>query len=150
MAGEVLPAIRKTGTYTSPNAEPAPVWGDPSWQQCEQCEKDTKQIIWEIQCQLLVRVPLWNNIRKYHQLNLTNKEISKLVSLSPSTLRRQMQAMVRCGLLCPRTPYERCRMTMIDLQHKWAVPVPYGISAQQGKQLQLFPVGVLANQGGPA
>ncbi|WP_310598827.1 BRO family protein [Desulfobulbus sp.] len=140
---EVLPTIRKTGAYASPAAAPAQVWHDPSWQQCERCERDTKEVIWEMQCQLLARLPLWNNIRKYHRLGLSNKEIATLVKLSQAGLRRQMQAMVRCGLLCPRTERERRRMAPADLYHKWALPVPYGISAQQGRQLQLFPIGAI-------
>jgi hypothetical protein len=140
---EVLPTIRKTGAYVSPNAEPVQVWNDPSYQQCEQCERDTTQIIWELQHQLLANLPLWNDIRKYHRLNLTTREIAALVKLSPASLRRQMKAMNRCGLLCPRSVSELRRMSQVGLHHKLALPVPYGISAQQGKQLQLFPVGVL-------
>ena len=140
---EVLPTIRKTGVYVSPNEAPKPIWEEPSYQQCEQCEKETKQIIWTIQRQLLSKSPLWNNIRKYHQLNLSNKEIATLVHLSPASLRRQMKAMRECGLLCPRTARELARMTAIDVRHRCALPTPYGIMAQQGKQLQLFPVGAL-------
>jgi len=142
---EVLPTIRRTGSYVSPTADPMPrVVAEPSWEQCERCEDDTKKFIWTLQGHLLSKDQLWNDIRKYHAKGLNNKEIGKLVGLGRAALRRQMRAMEECGLLCPRSQAEATKMRGPDLWHKYAIPVRYGLSAtRQGKQLQLFPVGAI-------
>ncbi|WP_051554463.1 BRO family protein [Desulfobulbus elongatus] len=139
---EVLPAIRKTGVYASPTAT-APAHQGPTKEQCEQCRLDTRCAIWEMQHQMLAKIPLWNSIRKYHQKDLTNKEIAKLVSLSPAALRRHMRDMRQCGLLCPRNERELKRMELIDFRHRFALPTPYGIKPPTGRQLELFPIGVI-------
>lgn len=145
LAGDVLPAIRKTGTYSSPNAEQAAhqVIAGPSWEHCERCGQESRNVLLTLQGRMLAKDPLWNDIRKYHAKNLNNKEIGKLVGLGRAALRRQMRAMEECGLLCPRSHREKSKVWGPDLWHKYALPMPYGISAQQGKQLQLFPVGAL-------
>jgi prophage antirepressor-like protein len=146
LAGEVLPTIRKTGSYISPNAEPAPEQPSIDPEQCQQCRIAATSAIWDIQHYLLVKVPLWNDIRKYHQLGLTNKEIGKLVSLGPAALRRQMKDMRACGLLFPRNERELGQMKRVSFRHKHGLPYPYGLESHRGKQLELFPMGAL--QGG--
>lgn len=136
LAGDVLPAIRKTGAYVSPTAEPVQTWTDPSYQQCEQCELETKKFIWTLQGRLLAKDQLWNDIRKYHAKNLNNKEIGKLVGLGRAALRRQMKVMEECGLLCPRNQRELAKMHGPDLWHRYAIPMVYGVTAQQVKQLR--------------
>lgn len=116
--------------------DPTPIWQNPSYQQCEQCELETKKFIWTLQGRLLHKDPLWNDIRKYHAKNLNNKEIGKLVGLSRAALRRQMKAMEECGLLCPRNPQEVAKMSGPDLWHKYAIPIAYGVTAQRAKQVR--------------
>lgn len=81
LAGEVLPSIRKTGSYISPVADPIPTMQGPSSHQCERCELENRKFIWHLQGRLLAKDQLWNDIRKYHAKNLNNKEIGKLVGL---------------------------------------------------------------------
>jgi prophage antirepressor-like protein len=81
VTSEVLPTIRKTGSYHNP--------------------MHTSPIINELQAELLKANLMWANIFRYKQLCLTHVEIAKLVGLSTDRVRRHVRKMEQLALLVP-------------------------------------------------
>lgn len=80
---EVLPAIRKTGTYTMPTAQPP--------------TKDSR--VDKLELELLKARPVWANIKRYRSMGLTNAEIATLIHRGKSTTRHHIRRMEALGLL---------------------------------------------------
>ena len=56
---------------------------------------------------LLDRTPMWREILRYKAMGLNNVEISRLLQVSKDTLRRQLRAMERVGIIAPPDNLER-------------------------------------------
>jgi hypothetical protein len=61
--------------------------------------------------------PVWKAIHRYKTVcRLTQREIAKLMGLDPSTVRRHVREMERCGVLTPPANLAACRALAVNLE----------------------------------
>lgn len=88
VTSEVLPAIRKTGSYSI---------SDPLFYTSNEMEDQ----ISAMQSELLKSRPVWAKIKRYKDMGLHHGEIALLCRRDKSTIRVTVRRMEACGLIAP-------------------------------------------------